>query len=203
MIILQKIVTIIMWICIFIIVILGVSSADTLVDYILKIVNISKEEARARFADFVNKPVNFVETSDDVFCAIRNIVRNVIGEKRFKDLVELEKNMNVRFLGYGIPRNELPYIYLSVNCENDDEKILIENILVNYFRRQLLSRGYNPYVICTWLNNYEMKISTLKIQYAVTNMDNLRIEAYKKIQAKDIWDKNEDIIDDTEEEDLT
>lgn len=161
------------------------------------------EEAVAKLHNLINgKAVYSFENDFGFENAVSENIRNIIGEKRYNQLIKLSKTaISTPLLSYGY-YSGLPYIAISLYYEDDNEKQVLENILTNLVYSYLRIYGYNTNILVDWKIRPDLKMPYLLIRYARTKEEQRIIEVTLQNGVKSIIDTNTDVTDDTEDDDL-
>lgn len=160
-------------------------------------------EATRKLQNFVNGKAHYNLSNDSTF--VNDIwcnVQNIIGEKRFKQLVDISNTMIDTPLLYFNDNAKIPTINISLYITDDNEKQILENILVNVVKNYLRMYSYSTYVFVEWLVRYDLNMPYLQISYARTTEEKEALRVYLNSYQKNILDQNNDLQDDTEEVDL-
>lgn len=162
-----------------------------------------EEEAVAKLHNLINgKAVYSFENDFGFENAVSENIRNIIGEKRYNQLIKLSKTaISTPLLSYGY-YSGLPYIAISLYYEDDNEKQVLENILTNLVYSYLRIYGYNTNILVDWKIRPDLKMPYLLIRYARTKEEQRIIEVTLQNGVKSIIDTNTDVTDDTEDDDL-
>ncbi|MEL7606058.1 MAG: hypothetical protein AAGU39_08390 [Sedimentibacter saalensis] len=159
--------------------------------------------AVAKLHNFMNGKVQYSFYNDVGFVNdVWENVRNIIGEKRFKQLVNLSQSaITTPLLSFG-KDSGLPYIAISVYCEDENEKNIVKNVLSNLVIKYLQMYGYSTQILANWKIRYDLNMPYLKIWYARTQEERRILNIGLQNIRQKIVTRNNVIIDDTEEEDL-
>lgn len=172
--------------------------------YVIKLwTGCDDSEAVVKLHNFINGKVRYSFANDIGFANdVWENIKNIIGEKRFQQLVNLSNTaINTPLLSFG-ENSGLPYIAISLYYEDENEKQVIGNVLSNLVVRYLKIYGYDLRILVEWKVRYDLNMPFIEIRYART-MDEQRIlNIGLQNNRKSIIGRNSAIIDDTEDEDL-
>lgn len=163
----------------------------------------NSHEAGTKLHNFINGkfPIQFnndIGFSNDVW----ENVKNIIGDKRYEQLVKLSQTaIETPLLSFG-ENSGLPYISISLYYKDQNEKCLIENVLSNLVVKYLRIYGFNTQILVDWKVRYDLKMPFLEIRYARTPEEQNILTFCQRNTQQSIMAKNSAIIDDTEEDDL-
>lgn len=160
-------------------------------------------EATTKLHNFVNGKAQYKLDNDSTFSnEIWNNVRNIIGEKRFNQLVNLSNTMIGAPLLYFNDSVKIPSINISLYFVDENEKQVLENILVNIVKKYLRMYGYSTDVFAQWLIRYDLNMPYIQINYARTAEEKETLRVCLHSYQKSILEQNRDLQDDTEDVDL-
>jgi len=161
------------------------------------------DEAIEKIRGFVNgKEKLSLEQDVNFFNDVWQTVRNVIGDERFNKLVQISNTPIVTPLLSFNYSSGLPYIAVSLYCD-DNEKKIIEVLLKNLISKYLNFYSYYPKILVDWKEREDLNMPFIMIRYA-TNAKQRRIIDWCLAREKQkIITENSDIIDDTEDDELT
>lgn len=161
------------------------------------------EEAVTKLHNLINgKAVYSFENDFGFENAVSENIRNIIGEKRYNQLMKLSKTaISTPLLSYGY-YSGLPYIAISMYYEDDNQKQVLENILTNLVCSYLRIYGYGTNILVDWKNRPDLEMPYLLIRYARTKEERRIIEIALQNSVKSIIDINTDITDDDDGDDL-
>ena len=127
------------------------------------------------------------------------ILKDILGDKRFDDLCELDQYSPIIFFNDTHAGN--PSVCITVNPSYDSERIRLSNILEDKTRIQLTNYyETNQETFVSWSENKKLSLPMLVIEYARNKKEADAIRQKKLYAAKTILTASTDIID--EEEDL-
>lgn len=157
-------------------------------------------EATTKLHNFVNGKAQYKLYNDSTFSnEIWNNVRNIIGEKRFNQLVNLSNTMIGAPLLYFNDSVKIPSINVSLYFVDENEKQTLENILVNIVKKYLRMYGYSTDVFVQWLIRYDLNMPYIQINYARTAEEKEALRVCLHSYQKSILEQNSDLQDDTED----
>lgn len=161
------------------------------------------DEANAKLHNFFNGTANCtIENDSALFTEISDNIQNIIGEKRFQQLVNLSNTMLSTPLLFFDNNGKIPRIIITVNCADENEKIILENILCNVFRKYLAVYGFGTEIISEWHIRSDLKMPYLQIGYAKNKEQKSALKLYMQHEQNTYIRTNSDISDDTETDDL-
>ena len=129
-------------------------------------------------------------------------MKNVIGDKRFEQLLRLSQTSISTQLLYFNFDSGLPYIAISLYCNDENEKQVLQTVLTNLVKKYLNIYGYHDCVLVKWKNRYDLNMPYLEIRYARNSEERRILDINLQNDRKNIIDSNTDLIDDTDNEDL-
>lgn len=161
------------------------------------------EEAVAKIQRFFNGTAMYSFNNDYGF--INNVsenIKNIIGEKRFEQLINLSKTAIYMPLIFFGENSGLPYVAISVYYKDENEKQVIENIMINLVIQYLKMYGYCNLTLVNWTERPDLKMPVLEIKYARTREEKRILDINLQNDRKNIIDLNTDITDDDDGDDL-
>lgn len=129
-------------------------------------------------------------------------VHNIIGEKRFQQLVQLSNTMIDTPLLFFDDNGKIPSINISMYFSDENEQRIIENIIVNVVKKHLRIYGYCTEFFCKWSVRYDLNMPLLQILYAKNEEQKATLRLYLASEKSRFIEQNSDLLDETEEEDL-
>ncbi|MCM1060308.1 MAG: hypothetical protein NC452_08435, partial [Eubacterium sp.] len=163
----------------------------------------NNDEAVAKLHNFINGTVMYSFYNDMGF--INNIyenIKNIIGEKRFEQLVRLSKTAISTPLIFFGENSGLPYIAISLFYADENEKQIIETVLINLITQYLRIYGYYELTLVNWKERFDLKMPVLEIRYARTREEQRILDIGLQNNRQTIISVNNDVIDDTDSDDL-
>ena len=126
----------------------------------------TKEEATKQIQAFVSqKEVYHVATDQMLVTDIWNVVNDIIGDARYEELCRLARTSKLIATDCA---SGLPYIAVTVNYVDENEKQRLENILTDLVSKYLGIHGLPKDVLADWKENGHVKMPVLMIRYAET-----------------------------------
>lgn len=126
----------------------------------------TKEEATKQIQAFVSQKEVYHLASDQMLVTdIWNAVNDIIGDTRYEELCRLSRTSQLFKANFA---SGLPYVAITVNYENENEKQRLENILVGLVSKYLTIHGLYNGVLSDWKENSYVKMPALMIRYAET-----------------------------------
>ena len=161
------------------------------------------KEAVAKLQRFINgKPLYKFEDDIGLQNDIWDNVRKIIGEKRVQQLVNLNSTMITNPLLFFGEEGALPFIAVSLYYLDDNEKKVLENIILNVIKQYLLVYKYDISVLAVWKERYDLNMPILQIRYARNGEEKRVLEIAIRNQQQNITTSNSFPKDDTEDDDL-
>lgn len=147
----------------------------------------NKEEATKLIQSFIlqNPPYHLANDSM-VFGEMDNAVHCIVGDSRYEDLCILSQT--VQLITSGVASG-LPYISVTVNYSDENEKIRLENILKNIVAKYLTIHGLPAKIRTAWIENQFVKMPSLHIYYAETEEQRKLLNAWMQADSKKIINK--------------
>ena len=129
-----------------------------------------KNEAALKIQRFFNGTTQTDITTDvQLWEKIWTAVENIIGEERFKQLEKYSKTLiNSKPLLYFEKNSIIPFLSLSVEYKDDNEKKKIESAVCKAFENHLMLYNYPTIINYEWGVRKDDGIPFLKIDYATT-----------------------------------
>jgi hypothetical protein len=160
-------------------------------------------EAVAKLHNIMNGKVQYQFCNDMGFAnEVWKNVRNVIGDKRYQQLVNLSNTaITTQLLSFG-ENSGLPYIAISMYYADENEKQVLENVLTNLVRCYLQMCGYDTQILVDWKVRYDINMPFLEIRYARTPDEKRILTIGLQNNRQIVMTRNSAVIDDTEDEDL-
>ena len=130
----------------------------------------NKNEAALKIQRFFNGTTQTDITTDmQLKEKIWTAVENIIGEERFKQLEKYSKTLiNSKPLLYFEKNSIIPFLSLSVEYKDDNEKKKIESAVCKAFENHLMLYNYPTIINYEWGVRKDDGIPFLKIDYATT-----------------------------------
>ena len=159
--------------------------------------------AMTKVHNFINGEKGYAFNEDFGFANdVWTNIKQIIGEKRFGQLVDLSQTAIYTPLMYFGEHCGLHYIALSVYYENENEKEIIKNVISNLVRQYLQVHGYTDEILSDWIYRDDLRMPVLRIKYAVSDNEKRVMLLTKQHQCQDIITINTDVIDTDDTEDL-
>lgn len=161
------------------------------------------EQAGRKIHNRINGKVVYSFPTDAGFAEeVWENIRSIIGEVRFQELWKLSNTKIDRpLLCFGVKRC-LPYIAISVYCNDNNEKCVIRNVVKNIVELYLNLYGYGIQTLTNWSFRYDLAMPVLYIYYFRNETEKRTFDKLLEYIQKKTKDKNNDIHDDTEGDDL-
>ena len=132
---------------------------------------------------------------------IWNTVKNIIGEKRFKRIVELSETPTAPMMCF-TKISRLPCVQIVVPYADENEKDVLEHMILNVVKRYLEIYEYKQNVIVDWNVRFDLNIPYLEIKYARNEKENSILNIIQNQRQQKLTITNENPIDDMDENDL-
>lgn len=160
-------------------------------------------EASTKLHNFLNGKAQYQFYNDIGFANdVWENVKNIIGDKRFEQLVKLSNTaISTPLLSFG-ENSGLPYIAVSLYYLDANEKLVLENIITNLVKNYLQIYGYNVQILVDWKVRYDLNMPFLQIKYARTQEEQRLLDIGIRNNQQVIVSRNSIITDDTETEEL-
>lgn len=162
-----------------------------------------EEEAVAKLHNFFNGQAGLSFENDSGF--VNNMwynVRNIIGDKRFDQLMRLSQTaISTPLLFFGI-EGGLPFIAVCVYYNDENEKRVLQVVLTNLTRKYLKVYGYDDTVVVDWKMRYDLNMPYLEIRYARNKEERRILDLHLSNEGNEIITRNSDVNDDDDDEDL-
>lgn len=161
-------------------------------------------EAATKLHNTINGTMHYCFENDQGFWnEVWSIIRSVIGDRRFKQLVDL---LNIADSMNSLPpcgcHSGLPYLAISIPYADEAEKQLLEKLLTELVRKYLKMYGYCSQVLVDWRERYDLQMPVLEIRYAKTKEQRRILGECLKYNVQNIILQNSNITDDSEDENL-
>lgn len=129
-------------------------------------------------------------------------IKNIIGDKRFEQLLRLSQTaISTPLLSFGF-NSGLPYIAVSLYYADDNEKHVIETVIVNLVTQYLKIYGYYHLTLVNWKKRGDLNMPVLQIRYARTREEKNILDIGLQNNRQSIIAVNTNVTDDTDSEDL-
>lgn len=154
----------------------------------------TKEEATKLIQDFVSQKEMYHLANDQMLITdIWNAVNDIIGDARYEDLCKLARNSTLIHMNYA---SGLPYVAVTVNYADENEKQRLEHILRDIVSKYLSIHGLYNGVLSDWKENGYVKMPALMIRYAETEEQLKILNACLQEETTKIVEKYQPIKDD-------
>lgn len=161
----------------------------------------SKEEATKQIQAFISqKEVYHLATDQMLIAEIWSAVNDIIGDARYEELCKLSRNSTMIHMNFA---SGLPYIAVTVNYADENEKKRLENILADLVSKYLGIHGLSRDVLVDWKENGRVKMPALMIRYAETEEQLKILNACLQDESTKIIKKHQPLKDeDLKDEDI-
>lgn len=129
-------------------------------------------------------------------------VKNVIGERRFQRLVALSNTEITTPLLVCGKNSGLPFVAISVYYEDENEKMVLENVISSIVVRYLRICAFDTRICTEWKKREDLKMPYLEIRYARTPDEKRILSIMLTEKQKRITDMETDVIDETGEDEF-
>ena len=147
----------------------------------------NKEEATRLIQSCILQNPSYRLANDPiVFSEMDNAVHCIVGDSRYEDLCILSQT--VQLITSGVASG-LPYISVTVNYSDKNEKIRLEKILKNIVVKYLTIHGLPAKIRTTWMENQFVKMPALYIYYAETEEQRKALTAWIQADSAKIINK--------------
>ena len=127
-------------------------------------------------------------------------MKKVIGDKRHQQLVALSTTAISTPLFFAGVEGILPFIAVSLYYQNDNEKQILENLIVNVVKKYLQIYGYDTAVLVVWKERYDLNMPILQIRYARNEEERKTLAIGIRNRQQIISMQNSAVTDDTEDD---
>lgn len=163
----------------------------------------NSNEAVTRLHNILNGKVQYNFSNDIGFENDVSInVRNVIGDKRYQQLMNIANTaISTPLLSFG-ENSGLPYIAISMYYSDENEKQILENVLTNLVRNYLKIYGFDLQMLVDWKMRYDLNMPILETRYARNNEEKRILEIGLQNNRQIEIMRNTVVTDDTEADEL-
>lgn len=124
---------------------------------------------------------------------------NVLGEQRYKQLVDLNNTMISPPLLYFGTEGCVPFVGFSVFYTDENEKTVLQSILTNITQKYLRLHGYTCMTETAWGRRSDLKMPVFKVFYARNHNEENTLNIMREQKRKQIVQQYEPIVEDLEE----
>lgn len=147
----------------------------------------NKEEATRLIQSCIWQNSSYhLATDSMVFGEMDNAVHCIVGDSRYEDLCILSQTTHLIITGTA---SGLPYISLTVNYSDENEKIRLENILRTIVVKYLTIHDLPANIRTDWMENRFVKMPALYIYYAETEEQRKVLTAWIQADSAKIINK--------------
>lgn len=163
----------------------------------------NNSEAEVKLHNFFNGTIQYSFCNDVGFAnTIWDNIRNVIGDKRYNQLVQLSQTaISTPLLSFG-ENSGLPYIAISIFYVDDNEKQILESVLTNVVTMYLKTYGFNKSILANWKRRYDLNMPYFEVRYAQTQEEKRILNIELQNNQQNILAINTEVMDDEDNEDL-
>ena len=153
----------------------------------------TKEEAEKKIQAFISQKQEYHLATDQMLIAdMENVVNDIVGDVRYEELCRLARTSQLIVSNYA---SGLPYIAVTVNYADENEKCRLANILSNLVSKYLTVHGLCGDVLLDWKVNGIVKMPALMIRYAETEEQLKILKACLQEETTKIVEKYQPLID--------
>lgn len=154
----------------------------------------TKEEATKKIQTFVSqKEVYHLANDQMLITDIWNAVNDIVGDVRYEELCKLSRTSQLIDTNFA---SGLPYVAVTVNYADENEKQRLEYILSDLVSKYLGLHGLCNSVLCDWKENGYVKMPALMIRYAETEVQLKILNACLQEETTKIIKKHQPLKDD-------
>ena len=160
-----------------------------------------KEAEKIIFSYFFggkNKSFN----SDELGRKLEQNISQIIGDQSYMKHCNLARTLDNHGLIFFGENGKLPYIEISVDYKDVNEKQRLESILTNKVKNYLEICGLPNDILVHWEKRRDIEFPMLKIEYTKTKEQKDILDRCLAVKQRNILAQYAAVIDDTEEEDL-
>ena len=129
-------------------------------------------------------------------------VASVIGETRFRKLPSLSNaNIKTPLLAF-IKHCGVSAVIITINAEDETEKLVLENVLINLVEWYLQVHNLDTRTFARWVFRRDLQLPVLEICHAVTEDERHALSILLQRKQQETVAFNRRVVDDTEREDL-
>ena len=148
------------------------------------------------------KAVYTINNDPSFIVAIEDNVRNIIGEKRYAQLIQLSQAaIGAPLLTFG-SCDGMSCVNICMYYKDENEQQVLETVLCNVVRTYLRNYGQCEKILAEWRVRDDLKMPYLQIRYAKnkSELNALQTELYRSAQKVIV--QNSSVTDDMDEEEL-
>lgn len=154
----------------------------------------TREEATKMIQNFIlQKDEYHLATDKMLFKDVEDAVKVIIGDVRHEELMRLARISSLIDVNFA---SGLPYIAITVNYVDENEKCRLENILSDLVSKYLDMHCLCKNVLVDWKENSYFKLPALMIRYAETEEEQKILKRVLQQEAAKITIKYKPIKDD-------
>lgn len=161
-------------------------------------------KAMRKIHNFFFEKSDYSLADDDGFCVdVWQNIAHIIGETRYKQLQEIAQTAIFTPLLHFGKHCGLHFIAISLYCKDDNEKQIIETVITNLVRMYLQVHQLSVEIIAEWTKRNDLKMSVLKISYAMDDEEQRVLGIMKHAKQQQIITVNSgEVIDTNDDKDL-
>lgn len=160
-------------------------------------------EARIKIHSFLTDEYEYDISEDNYFINDAwQSIKNIIGNKRFAQLISLSQAALYTPLLYGGRNCGVRYVAISLYINDDNEKQILQTVLHKISVNYLKANGCTGEVLMEWKYREDLRMPVLQISYAATDKEMQMLVMAKQTICNNIVTKNTDVIDTDDTEDL-
>lgn len=120
--------------------------------------NVINRKISDAFSSMTDKKYH-IDITNNIYNILEDKIRLVIGEKRFSERVRKVYALGISSFHESNYSSGLPYVAISIELMDEEEKELIERIVVETIKEDLIEHNQMPQVIVDWKDgSFGMKI---------------------------------------------
>lgn len=140
--------------------------------------------------------------SDELGRKLEQNISQIIGGQSYMKHCNLARTLDNHGLIFFGENGKLPYIEISVDYKDANEKQRLESILTNKVKNYLEICGLPNDILVHWEKRRDIEFPMLKIEYTKTKEQKDILDRCLAVKQRNILAQYAAVIDDTEEEDL-
>lgn len=149
---------------------------------------------------FRNDQEQSLENDSGFEYEISENVRAVLGDRRFEELIKLSYTAVEYPLLFFTTCSNLPTIGVSVQYNDENERIRLEKLITRVTEKYIMVHGYYKLTKIEWRIRRDLNIPYLQIQYAKNDRERKTLTILLESERQSFFVKNNAVIDESEEE---
>ena len=163
----------------------------------------TSEEAERRVNRMANsmfeKPIPSIQDDQSLCNDMWNNVKAVIGEGRYRQLVEMANNGECFY--YFTDACGISCLEMAMFVTDENERKRIGTLCKHTMQQHLVVRGYSDIVDSEWYERDDLAMDVLRIYYAPTDAENDRLINRLHLKSRILAKRNKSIEEDDDDED--